>query len=367
MFTVRVVTTLREFETLADQWTGLLKGTKADNIFLTWEWQYTWARHFLGQQRLWIVLVYDGGRLVGIAPFYIREHSASMVKVREILFLATEGVGSSYLDFIVSEGDKKAVLYSIYRHLHEEARGLWDVLTLGEIPAESRSLDLWDGFVGEVGRVVEIVGMTACPFIALTERVEDFLSSLSGNERYNLRRKQRWLEEMGQVAYQRASSDGEIEKAMDVFIRLHQMRWGQKGSGGVFRSDQVVQFHLDIARLFSEKGWIQLDFLLLDGEMIAGIYGYGYNGRYSFYLPGFNPAIAPKASPGILLLFHRIEKAIEEEYRVFDLLRGAPDYKIAWANGLRRSLTLRYYNRHLRAAGMKLVESGKSVVKVLVR
>jgi CelD/BcsL family acetyltransferase involved in cellulose biosynthesis len=367
MFAVQVVTTLEELSTLAKRWNDLLRETAADNIFLTWEWLYTWARHYLGSNRLWVVLVSKGDQLVGIGPLYIRDQMDGLVKVREMRFLGTEEVCSTYLDFIVPEKHKKAALHRIYRHLHEEAAGLWDVLTLAEISAESSSIDFWDGFIQEAGRVMEIAGTTVCPVIDLPSRREDFLASLSGNDRYNLHRKRKRLEQAGQVAYERATSIEEIEKSLASFIQLHQMRWNQKGMGGSFRSQRFLTFHREIARVFAKKGCVHLDFLLLNGQPIAGIYGYGYNDRYSFYLPGFNPTLVPEASPGILLLFHRIEEAIRLGYREFDLLRGVADYKMAWANGLRRSLTLRYYNNHLRAAAVKLLESGKAVVKVLVR
>jgi CelD/BcsL family acetyltransferase involved in cellulose biosynthesis len=72
-------------------------------------------------------------------------------------------------------------------------------------------------------------------------------------------------------------------------------------------------------------------------------------------------------SPGILLLFHRIKEAILEGYEEIDLLRGHDDYKMAWANGLHRCLTIRYYNRHVRAAALKLLEGGKATMKILLR
>ena len=367
MSAVRVVTTLEEFNTLAEQWNRLLRETAADNIFLTWEWLYTWAKHYLGSYRLWIVLVFKGDQLVGIAPFYIRHKMDGLVKVREMRFLGTEEVCSAYLDFIVHEKHKKAVLHRIYRHLHEETGGLWDVLTLAEIPAESSSIDFWDGFIQEAGKVMEITETTVCPVVDLPGRPEDFLASLSGNNRYNLQRKRKRLEQAGQVAYERAASIQDIEKSLESFILLHQIRWEHKGTTGNFRSQRFLRFHREIARVFAEKGWVHLDFLRLNGEPIAGIYGYGYNDRYSFYLPGFNPTVVPEASPGMLLLFHRIEEAIRQGYQEFDLLRGVAGYKMAWANGLRRCLTLRYYNQHLRAVAMKLLESGRLVVKVLVR
>jgi len=369
VFTIRAVTSLEEFERLADPWNALLKQAGADNIFLTWEWLYTWAKHYLGDHRLWIILVYKGeSQLVGIAPFYIRRvNTYGVFSLREMRFLGSEGVGSAYLDFIVPKPNKKAVLEHIYRYLHDEVGRVWDTLTLSEIPAESSTVDFWDSFNQEAGKVLEIVGTTACPLIELTGRLEDFLKGISRNKRYNLQRKRKRLERAGSVVYERASPIHDGGKALETFIELHRMRWGQKAPNGTFGSQRFLAFHQEIATLFGERGWIRLDFLRLNGEAIAGIYGYSCHGRYSFYLPGFNPTICPEASPGILLLFHCIKEAIAERHKQFDLLWGAADYKMAWANGLRRSLTLRHYNRHVRNTAVKLLQSGKDIVKVLVR
>jgi len=369
VFSIRAVTTLEEFHRLADCWNNLVGQSASDNIFLRWDWLYTWAKHYLGENRPCIILVYkQPGQLVGIAPFYIQwVNTYGVFNLREMRFLASEGVGSPYLDFIVCKQNRKTVLYHIYRYLHEELREQWDTLILSGIPAESPTIDLWNSFIQEAGKVMEIVGTTACPLIELTGRLEDFVKRISSNERYNLQRKRKRLEQAGRVVYERVSSIHDVGKTFEMFIQLHRMRWGQKAPDGTFRSQQFLSFHKEIAKVFGERGWIRLDFLRLNGEAIAGIYGYSYNGRYSFYLPGFNPTIFPQASPGILLLFHCIKEAIVEGHKQFDLLWGIADYKMAWANGLRRSLTFRYYNRHVRNSAVKLLESGKDIVKILTR
>jgi len=366
---IRPVTTLDDFETLGASWNGLLKRVGSDNVFLTWEWLYTWAKHYLRDRHLWIIVVYDPpDQLLGIAPFYIRPVTwYGLLRVREMRFLGTEAVGSPYLDFIVPRARKKAVLHAIYEYLHRDISPLWDALTLSQIPAESSTIDLWDSFNREAGNVMEFAAWTACPLIDLTSHLDDFLAAIGRNERYNLRRKQRRLSGMGTVVYERARTTREVEKAFDTFIELHRMRWAQRAPVATFGNHTFSSFHRDIARLFSEQGWARLDFLRLNGEAIAGVYGYSYNDHYSFYLPGFNPDVCPKASPGILLLYHCIEEAIAEGQKQFDLLRGITDYKMAWANGLRRALTFRHYNRHLRSKAARLLQHSRDTVKALVR
>ncbi len=368
MLSIRVVSTLEEFGNLADQWNSLLAQTSSNHIFLTWEWLYTWARNYLGKDRLFILLAYEGDQIVGIAPLYIRKtRYYRVLNLRQIGFLGTGEVCSCYLDFIVQEKNRKQFIQKVYSYLYGEAKGLWDILYLAEVPAESLSIDTLYEIAQEEGKVIEVADHTCCPVIKLHGGVKDFLKRISRNERYNLRRKSKRLQQVGHVEYDRTSLSGDIQKEMDTFVKLHQMRWEQKGAGGCFKSQRFLGFHREVSEIFSKRGWVHLDFLVLDGEKVAGIYGYSYNGRYYFYLPGLNPTIVPEASPGILLLFRCICQAIQDRMSEFDLLRGPADYKIAWANTIRRSLTLRLYNKNLRAAAFKLAESGKETVKILIR
>lgn len=367
---IRVVEHLDEMAGLSERWNALLaQSASRDNVFLTWEWLSTWAKHYLGRDRLWVVLIYQGkDRLIGIAPFCIRRiFRFGWCGIREIQFLGTGEICSSYLDFIVAERDKRVVLHAVYEYLHGNARAMWDTVTLSDVAADSSSIDIWDGLIQECGKVQDLVGMTVCPIVDLGDGIEAFNEAIGGNERYNLQRKRKRLEHAGGYAYERVSSLPGIEAAMEEFVGLHQARWTRKGDAGAFASDRFREFHREIAALFSEKGWVHLDFLLANGQRIAGAYGFVYGRRYSYYLPGFDPDAVPHASPGILLLFRCVEQAIQAGCTQVDLLRGWADYKLAWATTLRRSLTLRHYNRHGRAVMVKLLEHAKDTVKVAVR
>ena len=369
--TIRAVTSLEEFKRLAQDWEQLLHTVPGHSLFLTWEWLYIWTKHFLGDRRLWILLMLDSQeRLVGIAPLYLRTSRAQrLIPFRELRFLGSENetIYSSYLDVIANEKQKRDVLQSLYRYLFNEARGDWDVLTLSEIPAESSTIDLWNELFDEAGKVGEIVGATCCPVIRLPEAVETYRASLGRNKRYTLQRKKKHLQG-GRIEYSRAKSPAEIDTTLEWLMTLHERRWNTGSSGVVFASEHRKRFHREIVEVLSERGWVSIDLLQRDDQPLAAIYGFIHQGVYYSYMPGFDPTdISSNASPGLLLLYHRIEQAIGDGEHTVDLLMGAQPYKLQWSNGLRRCLTLRYYNRHARAFGLKLLESAKHAVKILGR
>jgi CelD/BcsL family acetyltransferase involved in cellulose biosynthesis len=367
--TTRVVTSREEFKGLAQEWEQLLRTVPGHSLFLTWEWLYIWTKHYLGDSRLRILTMRDDQeRLVGLAPLYLRTSRAQgLIPLRELRFLGSETVCSSYLDVIANEKQKRAVLRTLYQYLFNEARGEWDVLTLSEVPAESSTIDLWNELFDEAGKVGEIVSTTCCPVIRLPGDVATYRASLGRSRRYSLQRKVTCLQGAGRIEYSRATSPADVDPALDWIIALHQRRWSAGTSGGVFASDASKRFHREVAQVLSERGWVSLDLLKLDDRPLAAIYGFLYQGVYYFYLPGFDPTANSKASPGLLMLNHRIEQAICDGEHTVDLLQGAEPYKLECATNLRRSLTLRYYNRRAPALGLKLLESAKQAAKILAR
>ena len=166
---IRIVGSLDEFSRLESDWTDLLHRAEPHGIFLTWEWQYHWARRFLSDEHLWILLVVDEDeRVRGIAPFYIRSvRSDAVIGYREIAFLGTEEVCSSYLDIIAEPTYKRLVWQRLYRFLFQEAAGEWDILTLEEIPAESSSIDTLTELFETAGKVIDLIWSTCCPIVHL--------------------------------------------------------------------------------------------------------------------------------------------------------------------------------------------------------
>ncbi|MEO5656770.1 MAG: GNAT family N-acetyltransferase [Nitrospiria bacterium] len=368
MISTRPVTTLDELATLEEVWQDLLGQSSADQVFLTWSWLYTWTKYYLGSHRLLVLLMTDGPHLIGIAPLYIKvETAGGIAGLRRVVFLGTGEVCSGHLDLIARDDRKHDVVSAVLSYLFGEARPTWDLLTLQDIPAESTSIDSVEQVIGEAGKVMEISGHTCSPTIRLPTTGEEFLAGISGNARAHLKSKRRRLDAAGTVRFECLTSPDDARERFPQFVALYRTRWEGRAKGDQFQSPAFWAFHREMVEVLGRRDQLRLHFLLLDGEPIAGIYAVQYEGRSSFYLPAFDPTTHADSSPGILLLSACVQRAIQETSREFDLLRGAAPYKMAWSNAIRRSLTLQVYNRDLRAAGYRLVESGKSVIKVLCR
>src|SRR5712692_8540819 len=92
------------FRRLRTEWNDLLAASDADCVFLTWEWLFTWWKHFGAGLRLAILAVRDRGELVGIAPLALRRRLGFPV----LEFLGSGLVGSDYVDVIVRRDRRTA-------------------------------------------------------------------------------------------------------------------------------------------------------------------------------------------------------------------------------------------------------------------
>lgn len=368
MLSIDIIKNLEGFKKLNPYWDKLIAETGVDHPFLAFDWHFGWAKHYLDSDQLYILLVYKSDNLIGIAPFYRkRERFSSLFLIRTLEFLGTGEVCTPYLDFIVRPKNRKKVLRAVYDYLYGASAEEWDILCLSDIPAESSSIDIFFGMAQEDGKVINISNQHCNPVICLPESVDKFLAQISGNERYNLKRKEKQLRGMGKLTYIRASRNDDSKEAMESFSKLHNMRWKGNGDGGRFESMRFAKFHGEVLENLMEKGAAYLDFLLMDGEKIAGIYGFSWGGKYYFYLPGINPAKFSKFSPGRLLLFECISKAIKNGDKEFDLLRGPADYKLSWATDLKRTLSLQLFHSGHRGALFQAAKGIKEVIKILVR
>ena len=100
--TVEVVSDLDGLLRLQPAWDELLEDADLDHPFLSHEWVRTWWECFGAGRELQVLLVKDGGRLVGIAPLMRSRERMYGLQVRRLGSLYNPHVPRS--GFIVARG-----------------------------------------------------------------------------------------------------------------------------------------------------------------------------------------------------------------------------------------------------------------------
>src|SRR5215468_750378 len=295
------------------RWNGLVDRSKLPSVFLTWQWQTHWAKAFAHERPLQILSVTDAdGSLAGLLPLYADEPA-------RLRLLGGIDV-SDYLDLIAPAGREDEVWQSLLQHRAAE-RVEWD---LHAIRAASPTMTLLPSLAPAHGLQVTSTVEERCPVLALPSSWDEYLATLSGKDRHELRRKMRKLERElpGTTVSSHSAADG-WDVALTRFLDLHRL---SKVGKARFMDEQMERFFRDATGALAAAGWARLWFLEHEGAPVASFLCFEYAGSVGLYNSGFDPVHA-RLAPGIVLLAHVITDAIERRIRIFDFLRGEEPYK----------------------------------------
>jgi CelD/BcsL family acetyltransferase involved in cellulose biosynthesis len=354
---VKVIDSLASMADLSKEWNDLLRNSHANSVFLTWEWTYAWAESFLDEsRRLFVLALYEGQELVGLAPWYAwhtRLHGCPVIRIE---FLGSPETGSDYLDVVCRKRREKDVAQKVCEFLFRQSRDLWDIVSLRDVPSESLFLLYCLEVLERKRTAFEIHSGSFCPIFLLPDNRDDFLSKLTKHRRQQYLSDGRQLQKQGDVVHHRLSGEQNLA-ALSDFHALYNQRWK--------KSEQDLRFLEKLFTLSVKTGLCETNFLTINGKnYAAGLQLYHDQIVYLYHLVA-DRSFGNKISVGNYLVGRCIERALAEGFRCYDFLRGSEEYKFYWANGGRRSLHLEFFNRRLIPALDIAIRGIKASVKVL--
>jgi CelD/BcsL family acetyltransferase involved in cellulose biosynthesis len=230
---------------------------------------------------------------------------------------------------VATSRDAHDVARSFARHLRrlEPAE-----VVLGELLED-------DPLVATLAALGTVTFRYPCPAIRLGGAFEDYLSALPEGTGKQWLRRRRWLERRPGYRFEIRREAADVASGMEILFHLHRRRWALEGGSDGITGPEVETFHRLAARRLADQGTAVLFVLHVEGEPRAALYGFDTGERISFYQAGHDPAWRQR-SVGTVVLGLAIETAFSERKTEFDFLHGNEDYKLAWANVSRRTVTL---------------------------
>jgi len=311
------------------EWNTLLTRSRADTVFLRWEWVHAWMDVAGNQLEPLVITVRNTeGQLIGIAPFYVAAYRLlNLVPYRILRILGDFPTGAEYLDWIVDQDQEVEVMAQIGKKLGE-CRDRWDGIWMPYVSG-------WTGATERIEKACESAGLTcrtrpACfAYLDLPRTFSEFLDARSGHWRHELRRKERKVFSQADVSFDRCNGEDELPAYLDGLFELHFLRWQLKGEQGAFRrKPNEALFYRRFAPIALRNGWLRLYAIRERGAFKVAQVGYAYNGVLHGLQDGFDPAFAPGA--GIVLRAKVIEACITEGLHGYDFLGEMSDHKARW-------------------------------------
>ncbi len=356
---ISVVDSFEQWEALRMEWNDLLGKSASNNVFLTWEWQHSWAECFLGDKReLFILVVYSGNEIVGIAPWYRYQLGKGLFSARQIEFLGTPEAGSDYLDVFMKKGREKEVTRCLHDFLLGDAAARWDRLRLHDIPSNSLFLLHLLTSIKQSGKYVAVEETSFCPIAVLPGTEDEFFAGLSSRRGQRFRQDLRTLNKQDTVKLVTFSSDN-LDAALKDFFVLYTEKAGWPGE----------DLYYLIGKFIEKRGTesIQIDFLATSGSYIGGLLHLRFQDTLYMYLMAIDKSYNAKVSVGNLLAGLCITNAIQSGISYYDFLKGIEDYKFHWSNNGRTSKSILFSQRKPIPVYLTLTDMAKDAAKLVLR
>lgn len=304
-----------DLDGFAAPWAALYDRSTAGSPFQSPDWLIPWWRAFQ-PGRLSLHGVSDAGRLVALAPCWLEDG----VYGRRLLPLGLSM--SDDTDVLIDPTARGADAALVAAVAADPDWGGWrleDVLAGGAAAGLRPRPDWRAAHAPQNPRPVLPLGgprdADGLPLTVPTDR------------RRKLRRALRLADARGGAVVAR---DPDAEVLIGELVRLHGLRWTERGEpGGTFADPRVRAFLAEALPRMQAAGLARTA-LLTVGGIVAGAYlGWHRGDRAMAYMGGFDPAFSHE-SPGAILMGDAIARAADEGAAWFDFLRGAEPYKYLW-------------------------------------
>lgn len=298
---------------VVEAWESILERDTGAGVFSHPAWLRAWWET-LGSGELLIALVWDGDDPIAVFPTCTCGDEEGLLS-----FLGSQDVTDEQVPTAIPGREVDALRFFLDWATGD---GRFDRVRFHSILEGDRWLGIIDEAAAARGGKAAREQVDVAPMIELPATFDDYLTSLSGHDRHELRRKRRRLTDVGEWVVRRADDLG-WESDLVAFFEFHRQAPGEKA--GFFTEERERFFRRLAADLFL-MGLARLDVLDLDGEPVACTFSYDFRDTLALYNSSFRPDLA-KLAPGMVLVGALIEHSIEEGKRCFDFLRGDEAYK----------------------------------------
>jgi CelD/BcsL family acetyltransferase involved in cellulose biosynthesis len=314
---------------LMESWNALVRSDANATAFHTPAWQHGVGRAFARVGRWRLITISLGSRLLGALPLTVARNGV----------LETPGeMISDYLDPLLTGVDHDTAWRSILEMFKQHPGGAIDEVVLHNVRHDAPCLQPLRQVSAACGfQLIDEAG-SAASRISLPATWDEFLATLGGHDRKELRRKIRNAEKAG-ARLEIHENDAEVAADLDrIFAQMREVG-GAKGIKAQWMYRPL--FKRAAPDLLRSKHMCVYNLLLHDAPA-AGLICFPSSNGPMMWAGGWNKEMR-EHSPGIVLFGMAIRDSIEKGYRHFDLLRGQCRYKdeLGAADYPLRRITLR--------------------------
>jgi CelD/BcsL family acetyltransferase involved in cellulose biosynthesis len=317
----RIATTTEGLLAARADWDALARRGARISLFQDHAWLSAWWRavaadaEYAQRYSLFVVMLDDAHGPAAIAPLALRRD----LWPRRLQWMAAD-VGD-YCDLIAAPGAAAAPVWPALRAAMAKSGAALAELT------QIRPDGVLAGLAGawpEAGAKPMLA-----PFVALEGKTWDEVEQgFSAQLRQEMRRKGRRLAKRMDWAYVEAANAAQRQAAVEFVIAEKRRQLADEPEAAERHERVFAPFARDIfagERVGSARTHVSV--LEAGGTILAAHLGFVDAERFYYWVPAYNPDFQAD-SPGQLLIYELVRRAVDARVPVFDMLRG--DYRYKW-------------------------------------
>lgn len=290
-------------------WNELYLRSQISSPFSSPDWAENWWKHFGEGSTLHAGSVEEEGKVIGIAPLRLKEGI--------LRFIGSDNL-FDFQDFIIEKGGEEVFYRTLFHHISETRAAKLD---LGLLLPDSSVRRVLIPLAKERGLDVSCVQDDVTVSLDLPADTVVYLARLSAKQRHELLRKERRLNEEGDVSYRVQDRASDADK--DLFLQFFRESREDKNR---FLTPPIELFMREIIGLSEARGMLRLGILGLSNTPIAATLCFEYQDGIYLYNSGYSPAYR-WLSAGLLSKYYSIRDSIMKGKTHYNFLKGAEKYK----------------------------------------
>lgn len=333
---IRILRTLDECRSIRDDWARLVqmegRGVLGFDVSATFEWTEALWLGFLDGAPHSVLVAEDDSGVRGILPCFVLPEKIGGIS--HLKLVPTTGIYDLRTGFLV--GGDAEVLACLLAYVMDQLHG-WDTFIFRTVDTGPSDLA-----ISEVLRrrnvKVAVMQHWRSPYISLPAEPAQVLAGLGSKLRYNIRRGEKQLRNLGKLESRFFDSHGSVSEFLDLISVVEKRSWKLNAGTAMTTSAMQQKLYGVVTPAIASRGWFLGAALLLDDRPLAFVYGYAFEGVFVDEKESYDEQFKVYG-PGNVLKIRFLEELVRRGLGTHDYAGAEDPHKARW--------TEQTYSRHL--------------------
>ncbi len=303
---------------------------------LCFDWFYCCAKTINKNDELRIIIVRQDNEIRAVAPFYVQ-------KQKGYDRLELIGTSSLYEPCQIIYNDKNALRYLLEIAIRQKLP-----ISLLRIPENDDINALCQSI--KVRKSLIIKKKTSpSSYIDIKGDWDLFVRQLSSNRRYDLKRKRKKAEKLGDLAIECITPAAEnFDFLFNLSIEIEDSSWKGVEGSSLLKNPQLKDFFQNYCKLAAQNKILRFFFLKINEKPVSMLIAIESQQTLWILKMGYHNEVS-HCSPGIQLTHASIQHCFESKLKRYEFLGSAETWQSSWPTNRHRYLTILIFPYSLRS------------------